>query len=117
LWEAVCEHELEGLVAKRLHEPYLPGERAWVKVKNRAYRVGSSTAKPRCAAAARDSSPSSCFRLEADEPGWRRPHTAKGERASRLAAFGRQSLASAEPGAAPILGDTTRRQAEADRTV
>jgi hypothetical protein len=37
LWEAVCEHELEGLVAKRLHEPYLPGERTWVKVKNRAY--------------------------------------------------------------------------------
>ena len=37
LWEAVCEHELEGLVAKRLHEPYLPRERSWVKVKNRAY--------------------------------------------------------------------------------
>ena len=37
LWEAVCEHELEGLVAKRLHEPYLAGERAWLKVKNRAY--------------------------------------------------------------------------------
>jgi bifunctional non-homologous end joining protein LigD len=37
LWEAVCEHELEGLVAKRLNEPYLPGERSWVKVKNRAY--------------------------------------------------------------------------------
>ena len=37
LWTAVCEHELEGVVAKRLHEPYLCGERAWVKVKNRAY--------------------------------------------------------------------------------
>jgi bifunctional non-homologous end joining protein LigD len=37
LWEAICEHELEGVVAKRLHEPYLCGERAWVKVKNRAY--------------------------------------------------------------------------------
>jgi bifunctional non-homologous end joining protein LigD len=37
LWEAVCEHELEGVVAKRLDEPYLPGERSWVKVKNRAY--------------------------------------------------------------------------------
>jgi bifunctional non-homologous end joining protein LigD len=37
LWEAVCEHELEGVVAKRLHEPYLPGQRGWVKVKNRAY--------------------------------------------------------------------------------
>jgi bifunctional non-homologous end joining protein LigD len=37
LWEAVCEHELEGVVAKRLNEPYLPGERSWLKVKNRAY--------------------------------------------------------------------------------
>ena len=36
LWDAVCEHELEGLVAKRLDEPYLAGERRWVKVKNRA---------------------------------------------------------------------------------
>jgi ATP-dependent DNA ligase len=37
LWEAVCEHEVEGVVAKRLYEPYLSGERAWVKVKNRTY--------------------------------------------------------------------------------
>jgi ATP-dependent DNA ligase len=37
LWSAVCEHELEGMVAKRLHEPYVPGARSWVKVKNRAY--------------------------------------------------------------------------------
>jgi len=37
LWSAVCEHELEGVVAKRLHEPYLCGERSWVKVKNRSY--------------------------------------------------------------------------------
>jgi bifunctional non-homologous end joining protein LigD len=37
LWSAVCEHELEGVVAKRLDEPYRPGERGWVKVKNRAY--------------------------------------------------------------------------------
>jgi bifunctional non-homologous end joining protein LigD len=37
LWEAVCEHELEGVVAKRLHEPCFSGERAWVKVKNRSY--------------------------------------------------------------------------------
>jgi bifunctional non-homologous end joining protein LigD len=37
LWAAVCEHELEGVVAKRLHEPYVPGDRRWVKVKNRAY--------------------------------------------------------------------------------
>lgn len=37
LWEAVCEHELEGVVCKRLIEPYLCGERSWVKVKNRNY--------------------------------------------------------------------------------
>lgn len=32
-----CEQELEGVVAKRLNEPYRPGERAWIKTKNRAY--------------------------------------------------------------------------------
>ena len=37
LWAAVCEHELEGVVAKRLHESYLCGERNWLKVKNREY--------------------------------------------------------------------------------
>lgn len=31
LWEAVCEHELEGVIAKKLKEPYLCGERAWIK--------------------------------------------------------------------------------------
>jgi bifunctional non-homologous end joining protein LigD len=39
LWEAVCEHELEGMVCKRLHEPYLSGDRGWIKVKNRAPRL------------------------------------------------------------------------------
>src|SRR4051794_568720 len=34
LGEAVCKHELEGLVAKQLHEPYRCGERCWVTVKN-----------------------------------------------------------------------------------
>jgi bifunctional non-homologous end joining protein LigD len=37
LWSAVCDYELEGIVAKRLDEPYLPGRRRWLKVKNRAY--------------------------------------------------------------------------------
>ena len=37
LWVAVCEHELEGVVCKRKHEPYLCGERGWVKVKNRSH--------------------------------------------------------------------------------
>jgi bifunctional non-homologous end joining protein LigD len=37
LWHAVCEHELEGVVAKRRFGRYHSGERGWVKVKNRAY--------------------------------------------------------------------------------
>jgi bifunctional non-homologous end joining protein LigD len=35
LWEVVCERGLEGVVAKRLDGRYLPGERVWVKTKNR----------------------------------------------------------------------------------
>jgi bifunctional non-homologous end joining protein LigD len=34
LWHAIREHQLEGVVAKRLSEPYRPGERSWVKRKN-----------------------------------------------------------------------------------
>ena len=37
LWEAVCEHELEGVVAKRRSSRYVPGDRGWIKTKNRAY--------------------------------------------------------------------------------
>jgi bifunctional non-homologous end joining protein LigD len=37
LWEAVCEHELEGIVAKPLRGRYVPGECGWVKTKNRDY--------------------------------------------------------------------------------
>jgi ATP-dependent DNA ligase len=37
LFEAVCERELEGIVAKRIEGRYRPGERGWVKVKNRSY--------------------------------------------------------------------------------
>jgi bifunctional non-homologous end joining protein LigD len=37
LFEAVCDHELEGVVAKRRSSRYRPGERDWVKTKNRAY--------------------------------------------------------------------------------
>jgi bifunctional non-homologous end joining protein LigD len=35
LFAAVCERGLEGVVAKRDRDPYRPGERGWVKVKNR----------------------------------------------------------------------------------
>jgi ATP-dependent DNA ligase len=37
LFDAVCAHELEGIVAKRRNSRYLPSERGWVKTKNRAY--------------------------------------------------------------------------------
>jgi bifunctional non-homologous end joining protein LigD len=37
LSEAVCEHELEGVVAKRRSGRYVSGERAWIKAKNRDY--------------------------------------------------------------------------------
>jgi ATP-dependent DNA ligase len=32
---AVCERGLEGIVAKRLRDPYRAGERQWLKTKNR----------------------------------------------------------------------------------
>src|SRR5436190_22085847 len=36
LFAAVCARGLEGVVAKRERDPYRPGERGWVKTKNRA---------------------------------------------------------------------------------
>ncbi len=35
LFEAVCRSGFEGVVAKRLSDPYRPGRRDWVKTKNR----------------------------------------------------------------------------------
>jgi bifunctional non-homologous end joining protein LigD len=37
LFEAVRAHELEGIVAKHRSSAYRPGERGWVKIKNREY--------------------------------------------------------------------------------
>jgi bifunctional non-homologous end joining protein LigD len=37
LLEATLRLGLEGIVAKRLDEPYKPGERGWIKVKHRSY--------------------------------------------------------------------------------
>jgi bifunctional non-homologous end joining protein LigD len=37
LWDAVCKHELEGVVAKARRSRYVSGERGWIKTKNRAY--------------------------------------------------------------------------------
>jgi ATP-dependent DNA ligase len=36
-FDAVCEREPEGIVAKRLDGRYPPGEHGWVKIKNRDY--------------------------------------------------------------------------------
>jgi bifunctional non-homologous end joining protein LigD len=51
LWAAVCEHELEGVVAKRRSGRYVSGGRGWIKTKNREYwryemeREGAMTLK------------------------------------------------------------------------
>jgi bifunctional non-homologous end joining protein LigD len=37
LFAAVCDQGLEGVVAKRRGQRYRPGERTWIKTKNRAY--------------------------------------------------------------------------------
>ena len=37
LFTAVCEHGLEGVVAKKHSERYRPGERRWLKMKNPNY--------------------------------------------------------------------------------
>jgi bifunctional non-homologous end joining protein LigD len=37
LFEVVCKRGLEGVVAKRVDGRYRPGERGWVKMKNRNY--------------------------------------------------------------------------------
>jgi bifunctional non-homologous end joining protein LigD len=55
LFAAVCTRGLEGIMAKRDRDPYRPGERAWVKTKNRATarfaeereRVGRRGARPK----------------------------------------------------------------------
>ena len=38
LFRAACEHDLEGIVAKQKHSPYLPQERSsWLKIRNCNY--------------------------------------------------------------------------------
>ena len=37
LFDAVCEHGLEGIVAKRRNGLYRPGYRGWTKIKNPGY--------------------------------------------------------------------------------
>jgi hypothetical protein len=51
----VCEHELEGVVAKPRRSRYAPGERGWIKRKNCNYwryemeREGVFESSPRAA--------------------------------------------------------------------
>ena len=42
----VCEQGLEGVVAKRLRDPYRPGERLWEKTKNRSTTTLRRRARP-----------------------------------------------------------------------
>ena len=37
LFQLVCEHDLEGIVAKRKFDPYLPDQAIWLKIRNRNY--------------------------------------------------------------------------------
>jgi bifunctional non-homologous end joining protein LigD len=37
LWRAVCQHGMEGIVAKKRSGHYRPGRRGWLKIKNRDY--------------------------------------------------------------------------------
>jgi bifunctional non-homologous end joining protein LigD len=38
LFRLICEHDLEGIVAKHKYSPYLPDrETTWIKVRNRSY--------------------------------------------------------------------------------
>jgi len=37
LFRLVCEHDLEGIVAKRKFDPYLPDQASWRKIRNKSY--------------------------------------------------------------------------------
>jgi ATP-dependent DNA ligase len=37
LFDAVCERELEGVLAKRVDSAYRPGEPGWIRIKNGDY--------------------------------------------------------------------------------
>jgi bifunctional non-homologous end joining protein LigD len=37
LFRLACEHDLEGIVAKRKPDPYLPEHATWLKIRNREY--------------------------------------------------------------------------------
>ena len=37
LFRLACEHDLEGIVAKRKSDPYLPEHATWLKIRNQEY--------------------------------------------------------------------------------
>jgi hypothetical protein len=37
LFRLACEHDLEGIVAKRKSDPYLPEHATWLKIRNHNY--------------------------------------------------------------------------------
>jgi len=37
IFRLVCEHDLEGIVAKRKFDPYLPDQASWRKIRNKSY--------------------------------------------------------------------------------
>lgn len=37
LFRLACEQDLEGIVAKRKLDPYLPAHAQWIKIRNQAY--------------------------------------------------------------------------------
>jgi hypothetical protein len=37
MFRLACEHELEGIVAKRKSDPYLPEQATWLKIRNQNY--------------------------------------------------------------------------------
>jgi ATP-dependent DNA ligase len=43
LFDLICTHDLEGIVAKRLGDPYEPRTR-WLKIKNRSYSQAAGRA-------------------------------------------------------------------------
>jgi bifunctional non-homologous end joining protein LigD len=40
LFQLACEHDLEGIVAKRKSDPYLPEHASWLKIRNQNYSQG-----------------------------------------------------------------------------
>jgi ATP-dependent DNA ligase len=37
LFQLACKNDLEGIVAKRKFDPYLPGQARWLKIRNKGY--------------------------------------------------------------------------------